>query len=182
MVLLVTGLYHWLCHICFHQFYFEFPILFHDYHLCTTLLASWLVHSWFIQILGYRIIPDDSYSSILTVIVDNSGCAYSVDGDTRYMIYKWGFLCLELEVSISWTYLLSPYNWFCHIFLSHHIDVWFMFGCMLPSQLSIHALLIRILSIHVCLSLHATWHSPHYSLGSSDFPRSSCPGLGAWSL
>jgi len=28
------------------------------------------------------------------------------------------------------------------------------------------------LSIHVCLSLHATWHSPYHSLESSDSPRS----------
>ena len=42
--------------------------------------------------------------------------------------------------------------------------------------------MIQILSIHVCLSLHATWHSPYYLLGSSDSPVSSCPGLGVWSL
>jgi len=32
------------------------------------------------------------------------------------------------------------------------------------------------------LSLHAIWHSHHHSLGSSDSPGSSCPGLGVWSL
>ena len=31
------------------------------------------------------------------------------------------------------------------------------------------------LSIHVCLSIHATWHSPHHS-------GSSCPDPRAWSL
>ena len=38
------------------------------------------------------------------------------------------------------------------------------------------------LSIHVCLSLHATWHSPYHSLGISDSRGSSCSGLEAWSL
>ena len=38
------------------------------------------------------------------------------------------------------------------------------------------------LSIHVCLSLHATWPYHRHSPGSSDSPRSSCPGLRAWSL
>jgi len=38
------------------------------------------------------------------------------------------------------------------------------------------------LSIHVCLSLHAIWHSRHHSLGSSDSPGSSCPGFRVWSL
>ena len=35
------------------------------------------------------------------------------------------------------------------------------------------------LLIHVCLSMHATWHSYHHSPGSFDSPGSSCPGLGA---
>jgi len=35
------------------------------------------------------------------------------------------------------------------------------------------------LSIHVCLSLHATWHSPYHSLESSDSPGSSCLELRA---
>ena len=38
------------------------------------------------------------------------------------------------------------------------------------------------LSIHVCLSMHAIWHSHHHSLGSSVSPEFSCLGLGAWSL
>jgi len=38
------------------------------------------------------------------------------------------------------------------------------------------------LSIHVCLSMHATWHTHHHLLGSSDSHGSSCLGLGAWSL
>jgi len=32
------------------------------------------------------------------------------------------------------------------------------------------------------LSLQAIWHSHHHSLGSFDFPGSSYPDLGSWSL
>ena len=39
-----------------------------------------------------------------------------------------------------------------------------------------------VLSIHVCLSLHAIWLSPHHSPGNSDSSGSSCPGPGAWSM
>jgi len=151
--------------------------------MCTTLLTSWLVHSWFIRILGCRIIPDDSYFFIFTVIADNSGWAYSVDGDMRYMVYRWGFSYLDypLEVSISWIYLLSPYNWFCHICLPYHL-VSHSCSCMLVlmTQFSMHVY-DSDLSIHMCLFLHATWYSQHHSLGSSNSPEFSCPGLRAWS-
>ena len=41
----------------------------------------------------------------------------------RYIVYRWGFSCLDflLEVSISWIYLLSPYNWLCHFYTSHYL-------------------------------------------------------------
>jgi len=39
-----------------------------------------------------------------------------------------------------------------------------------------------VLSIHVSLSMHATWHSHHHSQGSSDSSGSSCPDSGAWSV
>ena len=38
------------------------------------------------------------------------------------------------------------------------------------------------LSIHMCLSMLATWPLYHHSPGSSDSSRSSCPGFGAWSV
>ena len=38
------------------------------------------------------------------------------------------------------------------------------------------------LSIHVSLSLYATWHSPDHSLWSFDSPGSLCPDLAGWSL
>ena len=47
---------------------------------------------------------------------------------------------------------------------------------MLITRFSIHVY-DSDLSIQVCLSLDATWHSPYYSLGSSDSPGSSRPLL-----
>jgi len=83
-----------------------------DFTLEPLYLTSWLVYSWFIRILSYHIIFWWFILFYLTVVMGNSTCAYSVNGDMRYMIYKWGFLYLDypLDVSISWTYLLSPYN------------------------------------------------------------------------
>ena len=56
-------------------------------------------------------------------------------------------------------------------------------SCMhvLTPRFSMHVYALD-LSIHMCLSMHATWHSHHHLLGSFDFPGSSCPGLEAWSL
>ena len=56
-------------------------------------------------------------------------------------------------------------------------------SCMLvpTTQFSMHVY-DSDLSIQVCLSLHATWHSSYHLLGNSDSPGSSCPGIGAWSL
>ena len=57
------------------------------------------------------------------------------------------------------------------------------YSCMLvlTTQFSMHVYNLD-LSIHVCLSMLATWHSHHHSPGSSDSSGSSCPGLGAWSV
>jgi len=54
------------------------------------------------------------------------------------------------------------------------------YSCMpvLTTQFSMHDY-DSDLSIHVCLSIHATWHSHHHSPGSTDSSASSCPGLGA---
>jgi len=42
----------------------------------------------------------------------NSGYMNSDDGDMGYVVYKWGFSCLDspLDVSISWIQSLSLYN------------------------------------------------------------------------
>ena len=47
------------------------------------------------------------------------------------------------------------------------------------TQFSMHVH-VSDLSIHMYLSMYATWHLYHNLLGSSDFPGSSCPGLEAW--
>ena len=74
---------------------------------------------------SYRIITTSWWFILFSsaVIVDSSGCAYSVDGDMRHMVYKWRFpyLGYPLELSISLIYLLSPCNWFYHWCTSHHL-------------------------------------------------------------
>ena len=62
--------------------------------------------------------------------MDISGCAYSVDEDMRYMVYRWGFPYLDypLEISISWIYLLSLYNWFYRFCTSHRLVPLTCFG------------------------------------------------------
>ena len=74
------------------------------------------------------------------------------------------------------------------LFLSYHEYFLLEIACYISSCFCMLVLTIQFsmhvydsdLSIHVCLSMHATWHSHHHSLGSSDSPGSSCPGLGAW--
>jgi len=72
------------------------------------------------------------------------------------------------------------------LIIVHHacslLDItYYFFACssmpVLMTQFSMHVYKSN-LSIHVCLSLHATWHSPHHSLGVSDSPISSCPDFG----
>ena len=86
----------------------------------------------------------------------------------------------SFDVLISWIGNLNLYNWFCHICFSCCLIVW---SCMsvLMTRFSIHAFDLN-LSIHMCLSMHATWRSHHHSSESSDSPGSSCPGLGSWSV
>ena len=45
-----------------------------------------------------------------------------------------------------------------HLFIPS-FDALFLFGCMLTTRFLMHAF-NSDLSIHMCLSLHATWHSP----------------------
>ena len=110
------NLYSWLDHLCTIQIscysLLYTACLMPDITFELLSLISWLVYSRFIQILSYRIISWWFILFYLVVIVDSSGCAYSVDRDMRYMVYRWAFLDYHLDVSISWIYLLSPYNWF----------------------------------------------------------------------
>jgi len=62
------------------------------------------------------------------------------------------------------------------------LDVSFLFMCACAHDTVSMHVYDSDLSIHLCLSLHATWHSQHHSLGSSDSLGYSCSGLRAWSL
>jgi len=62
-----------------------------------------------------------------------------------------------------------------HLYITS-FDALFMFGCVAYDTV-FNAFFDLNLSIHVCLSLHATWHSSHHSLGNSDSPRPACSDL-----
>jgi len=86
---------------------------------------------------------------------------------------------LSSIASVSCSYLITPWlfsTW-------HHLLYISTYFCMLvlTIRFSMH-FYDSNLSIHVCLSMHATWHSHHQSLGSFDSPGSLCPGLRAWSV
>ena len=128
-----------------------------DFTLEPLYLTFWLVYSWFIRILSYRIIFWWFILYSLVVTVDSSSCAYSIDGDMRYMVYRWEFSCLDypLEISISWIYLLSPYNWFCHFCTSHYL-LPLLCSCVLVlmTQFSIHPLWFEF--IDTCVPIYAS--------------------------
>jgi len=131
----------------------------HAWHYSWTAVLNLLTYLFLIYVDNcYHIIFWWFIQFYLAVIVDSSGCAYSIYGDMRYIVYRWEFSYLDypLEVSISWIYLLSPYNWFCHICLSYYLMP-YVRG-MLMTWFLIHAF-DSDLSIHMWLSMHATWHS-----------------------
>jgi len=78
----------------------------------------------------------------------------------------------------TYSYLIIPcvFSAGCHL-------LYLSCSCMhvLTTRFSIHVYALD-LSIHMCLSMHATWHSHHHSLRSSDSFGSSCPGLRACSV
>ena len=77
---------------------------------------------------------------------------------------------------------IPPVSCFCFIIHAYSLlDITCYIStcsCMLvlTSRFSMHVYNLN-LSIHMCLSLHATWPSQHHSLGSSNSHGSSCPGF-----
>ena len=130
LLLLLYYIYFWLYHLCITS-----PISCY-YHIVHSLSLAWyytcitmpnLLTCLFMilyKFFSYRINTAPWWFILFSfaVIVDNSGYAYSIDKDMKYMVYRWGFPYLDnpLKVSISWIYLLSPYNWFCRFCTSHH--------------------------------------------------------------
>jgi len=94
------------------------------------------------------------YMFSLVVIVDSSGCAYSIDGDNWNMVYRWRLHCLNypLEVSISWIYLLSSYFWFCHFCIFQHLMP-HSCSCMLvlTTRFLLHALWLMFVNTRVVI-------------------------------
>jgi len=95
------------------------------------------------------------------------GYAYSVDEDIRYMVLDKGSLfglyprgINLINLSTEHVQLALPLLYITSFVISFHVRV-----CMLATRFSMHAFDSN-LSKHVCLSLHATWHSSHHSLES----------------
>ena len=84
--------------------------------------------------------------------------------------------CVLFHQSLA---LILSYHEYSPLDITYYMSTCF---CMLvlTTRFSMHVY-DSDLSIHVCLSLQATWHYHHHSPGSSDSPGSSCPGHGAWS-
>ena len=113
----------------FYYYYYYIYIYILIYHLYTMTLISCCYHiihnqslAWhctcttvlnlltclllvLYRFFSYRIITTSCWFILFScaIIVDNSSFVYSVDGDMRYIVYRWGFSYMDypLEVSIS---------------------------------------------------------------------------------
>jgi len=104
--------------------------------------------------------------------LSNTSCMYSVDGEVRYMVYRWGFPYLDypLDVLISWIRRLSLYNWFC-LHLHFTYDIYNSY--MLDKCISLYLLLLPTCfleyTIHwyscTCVLAWARYLAFLYSLG-----------------
>ena len=76
---------------------------------------------------------------------------------------------------VSCPYLIIPW-----VFLAWYHLLFLYCSCMpVPTTRFLMHVYDSDLSIHVCLSMHAIWHSHHHSLGSSDSFGFLCSGLRA---
>ena len=123
-------------------------------NLVTPLISPQLLSSGFT--LDFRFY--DRYYIIAAYILLYHLCSIP-PVSFSYHIIPWVFP--------TWYHLLYISTCFCMLVLT----TWF----------SIHVF-DSDLSIHVCLSSNATWHSHHHSLGSSDSLGFSYSGPGAWSV
>ena len=96
------------------------------------------------------------------------------------LYYNCLYPALPLMLYSTSLLLLSYYTWVFSAWY-HLLYINFILHTLLTIQFSMHIYDLDLL-IHVYLSMHATWHSHHHSLGSSDSPGSSCPDFRVWSL
>ena len=98
---------------------------------------------------------------------------YLIHDTAHILLY---YLCSILPVAYS--YLIIPCvftTWY------HLLSLYLLLSVCAHDTIFNACLWVRFIDTRV-LSLHAIWHSPYHSLGSFDFPESSCPGLRVWSL
>jgi len=149
----------------------------HTWYLTFITVPNLLI--CFIRILRYCIISWWFILFYLVVIVGNPGCAYSIDVDMSvWHIDECFLICIissryQSHESIYWARITG---------LSYLLDASSLFMCACAHDTVFNACSFIRIYRYTCLSLHATWHSQHHSLGSSDSPGSSCPGFKAWSL
>ena len=121
-------LYYNYCYFMYFWFYHlrTTPLISCYYHIVHILSLTWyytcitvpslLTYLSLVlyRLFGYHIIKASWHFILfsLVVIMDSSGCAYSIDGDMKYIVYRWelSYLDYPLEISILWIYLLSLYN------------------------------------------------------------------------
>jgi len=155
-----------------------FCMIFHLYYFTQTL--DLLIH-WFIRVLSYRIISWWFILFYIAVIVDSSGCAYLVDGGMRYIVYRWGFSCLDFSSryqsheSIYWARTIG-------FVTSVYPIIW----CLIPVRVYAHdtvsnsSFWIRFIDTRMLVPARQLTFTTCWRV--SDSPGSSCLVLRAWSL
>jgi len=137
------------------------------FELSFNVIVLWTrksnMYDWFFL---YSILSVLSVLWCFLSLEDNSGYIKAGYSDVRYKVYIWGFSYLNysFDVLILRISNLGLYNEFYNIYFTCYI-----IACHCVSLLrhNFQYLLIDLnFSIHMCLSLHATWHSSYNSLGS----------------
>jgi len=129
------------------------------------------------------------FYSVLSVLYcflylgDNSGYINSGYIKVRYSVYIYeGFLfwiipsTYSSHGSVIWAYItdFATFTLLATLLSAH--------ACMYSQHDFQYMIFDSDLLIHVCLSMHATWHSSCHSLGNSDSPGPACSDLGAWTV
>ena len=145
--------------------YIVYPCL--DYSFCV--LISWSRKSgfycWYCRVCFHQVLFQISGFMIIIIII------------ILYMYSSWLTTCVLFHQSLVLIILYHA----CSLFdITYYLSTCSSMP-VLTTRFSMHVYDLD-LSIHVCLSLHAIWHSRHYSQGSSDSPGSSYSGFKCWSL
>jgi len=114
---------------CYHIVYSQYLT---RHYTCTTilnLLTCLLLILY--RFFSHRMVIATCWFILFSyvVIVDSSGCVYSVDGDLRYMVYRWGFLIWIIPSKYQ---SHEPINWArttCFV-----ISIYHMIWCLIHAR------------------------------------------------